>query len=198
MDGKFGRMPRAADLGRDPRGRLQDSSGSYVPVSAVRDAPVREILPQKGDISRIRKGETIVDKEFLSSSWRNKTAPEDLADIFSNMLERHAAKGPFQPDDVLVYEHGLKFVGPFKLSEPMIDEISEIIGNDYNVKYIDTKAGTEVYIYLGDAPKVLGQTSRSLEQSEEVTRRLYDALVDYWSESIDWYIWAEVDEALYG
>jgi len=149
------------------------------------------------EIERIPRGQTIVEREFTSSSFRNNKRPENLGEIHANMLDRLAAKGPFQPDDIAIYEHGLKFVGHLKLDADTIAALSELVPPGGRLKYADTKAGTEVYVYLGSEPKLGNQVSQSYDRAQDNLQRIYDVLLDYW-DMVDWYEWFETDESLYG
>lgn len=148
------------------------------------------------EISKITRGQTIVAKEFQSSSFINRHRPENLADIYTRMLERAASKGPFQPEDIVVYEHGLKFVGHERLSPEVLAALQSVMPDGGHIRFADTKAGTEVYVYLGAEPKIGSDTANSFKNSEEALQRIYDVLLDYW-DSVDWYEWFETDESLY-
>jgi hypothetical protein len=149
------------------------------------------------EIERIPRGQTIVEREFTSSSFRNNKRPDNLGEIHANMLDRLAAKGPFQPDDIVIYEHGLKFVGHLKLDADTITALTEAIPPGARLRYADTKAGTEVYVYLGAEPKLGAQVSKSYNEAQDSLQRIYDVLLDYW-DMVDWYEWFETDESLYG
>lgn len=166
-------------------------------AAGPRGTPEKRAAPAKPEIERIVKGETIVKKELLSSSWSNKKPPDNLSEVQEAVLERAAAKGPFQPDDIVVYEHGIKFVGHEKLTPEMIATLSGMAPKGGHIKYADTKAGTEVYVYMGDAPKVGPQVSKSYDTNQEQIDRIYRELVDYWGEA-DWYVWFETEESIYG
>lgn len=196
-DGRYSAPPKAKDLKRDEQGRYLDSAGRRVPPRAIPDLPVRLVKPRREVIEKIGRGETIVQKEFLSSTFRNNKPPSNAGDIFENMLERHAAKGPFSPEDVVIYQHGLKYVGSEKLTPEVLSELKQTLGPGLQIKYADTKAGTEVYVYLGKTPKIGEQTTNSFEKHKESLDAIYRQLLDYWGE-LDWYVWGEADEALYG
>ncbi len=148
------------------------------------------------EITRITKGQTVVEKEFISSGT-NRNRPGSLGEIHSTMLERAAAKGPFQPEDIVVYEHGLKFVGHERLSPEVLAGLQALAPEGGRIRYADTKAGTEVYVSLGSDPKIGDQTSKSFRNAESNLQQIYDLLLDYW-DMVDWYEWFEADESLYG
>ena len=167
---------------------MREMSGA--PGTRPKDRPAPEI-------ERIPRGQTIVEREFTSSSFRNNKRPDNLGEIHANMLDRLAAKGPFQPDDIVIYEHGLKFVGHLKLDADTIAALTEAIPPGARLRYADTKAGTEVYVYLGAEPKLGAQVSKSYNEAQDSLQRIYDVLLDYW-DMVDWYEWFETDESLYG
>lgn len=195
--GRFCPPPRAEELARDESGSFRDSVGSKVPPSAIRDLPLKLVRPKKRVMSKIRRGETIVDREFVSSSWRNNKPPTEAGNILQDMIERHCRKGPFEASDVSLYEHGLKFVGEQRLSPDIIERLSDLVGDKARIKYADTNLGTEVYLYLGNAPKDRRMAGGSFDFFRDLSEEVYWELVDYWGD-MDWYVWVETDEALYG
>lgn len=192
--GKRAPKPKASELRRDDKGRLVDDRGHRVPLSQVRDVPVHAVPPR---IVRMGRGENVVNKEFASSKRQKARTPDNVAAVFDRVVTAMAAKGPFSPDDVTIYQHGIKFTGEDKLSQDMMDTLSGLIPKGGALKFADTKIGTEVYLYLGGKDKILDQAVSSFDKHQEVINRIYRELADYWGD-IDWYVWAEFDEALYG
>lgn len=192
--GKPSRAPKASELRRDAKGRLIDDFGRRVPLSQVRDVPVREVAPR---IVRMSPGENVVNKEFASSKRQKARKPDNVSSMFERVVTAMAAKGPFSPDDVTIYQHGLKFVGEERLTQDVMDALTNLIPKGGSIKFADTKIGTEVYVFLGGKDKILDQAVSSYDKHQEVINRIYRELADYWGD-IDWYVWAEFDEALYG
>lgn len=194
--GRYSAPPKAKDLKRDAQGRFLDSGGKRIPLRALPDLPVRLVKPRRERVERLVKGDVIVQKEFLSSTFRNLKGPTNAGEIFENMIERHAAKGPFSPEDVVIYEHGVKYVGSERLSPEVLAELREHMGSKFRMKFADTKVGTEVYVYLGKTPKLSEQVMDSYDKHRDTLQAIYNTLLDYWGD-VDWYVWGETDEALY-
>lgn len=195
--GRFVKPPKASELVRDEEGAFWDSEGSRVPLAAIADIPLKLVKPRRIRMEKMRRGEVVVAKEFVSSTWTNKKPPREAGTILEGMIERHAKKGPFEPHDVPIYEHGLKFVGWERLSPGVIQRLEDIVGDKAVLKYQDTPLGTEVYIHMGNAPKDPGMARRSFDLLRDLSEWVYEELLDYWGD-LDWFVWCETDEALYG
>ena len=213
--GKFVAPPKPGQLRTDKRGRLLDASGRAIPKSAPL-APGRKPLPKRKTppkpskpvrpprrkvvkpipkVQQISRGTQLVQREYLSSSWKNRDI-YSLSEVFQDVITKHAAKGPFQPQDVVTYQIGLKLVGEERLTPEMVSRLANLVPPEISVKYVDTRVGTEVHVFLGGEPKLLGQAASTFEENQTWLEDLYDELLDYWGE-LDWYVFAETDEELY-
>lgn len=214
--GRFAAPPKPSQLRTDKRGRLLDASGRAIPKSAPL-APGRKPLPPRKPppkppkpvkpskrkevkavppkVQQISRGTQLVEREYLSSSWKNRDI-YTLSEVFKDVITKHAAKGPFQPQDVVTYQVGLKLVGEERLTPEMVSRMSAMVPPNATIKYVDTKVGTEVHVFLGGEPKLLGQSSRVFTENQAWLEDLYEELLDYWGD-LDWYVFAETDEELY-
>jgi len=117
--------------------------------------------------------------------------------VFANVLEAHARKGPFEPQDVLVFNHGVKFLGQDGLSTRVAAAISKVAKmGALQVKTATTKVGTEVYVFLGDKAKTAGGIVNSFSRRQKHLAKISDILESYWG-GFDWWLWFETEESLY-
>ena len=226
--GRFAAPPLASKVRRDKVGRPIDGAGRLVPAHAVRGEekrvarlkalariptpPFEQVergkVPYAPEIQRkavkpIRRypGELIVDKELVSSSFVNRAEPSKAHEVLENTLIASAKKGPFEPEDVPIYQWGLKFVGDKPLSGDMLASLTSLLPKDTTLEYADTKAGTEVYVKFNTAkePLLIDDVKGKYAETDTHNRMLsiYQELYDYWDELIDWYAWFETEEALY-
>jgi hypothetical protein len=219
---RFISAPTGRQVRRDKAGRPIDARGRRVPAMALAPAPKKRpvkkkpavkmptfteakptkpprlrIVPRFGEIAA---GSPVVEKEFLSSTFRNRQTPEDAGEILSKVFYAHADKGPFEADDIPIYQVGVKFVGegpPIKSS--MVD-FAEGLPKGASIDFSETRAGTEVYVRFNTSgtPLLLEQAEQVLssERNQTYLQKLYESLLDYWG-GLDWYVWAETNESLY-
>jgi hypothetical protein len=159
-----------------------------------------KLVPPLPRVVQLKPGRPVVAKEFVSSSFQNRKSPENAGEILSSMLQAQAAKGPFDAQDIGVFNFGLKFVGHEPIAK-ILPLLTADMPAGMSLEYSDTRAGTEVYLRLnaGGQPLLLDQVQSVLEQSKvtQYLERVYHELLDYWGD-VEWYSWAEVEESLYG
>lgn len=198
--GKFVKPPLARELYFDDEtGHYLDAKGNRVPSRYLQEVPKRDAhAPQRASVERLQDGE-IFPGHMIRSEYVNRKLPENLSEIFSKLISAHARKGPFSPDDVVIYQHGVKFVGPEKLDKITLAALRALAPADSSIKYIDThRTGTDVYVFLGKgAPKLLQDVELSLTIHSEAIQAMYLELLDYWGSIDHWDVWGEVEESLY-
>lgn len=213
--GRWASPPALGDLRQDRRGRLIDGAGKLVPKNAPfidwmgdrltkivkkvskpkkSKSPKPKREPDK--IQRLSLAKPFIDGVMNSSNW-NKQIPSEMSSMFEKIIERASARSPFDISDILVYQHGVKFLGRSKFTEEMKIALADLAKRSgLSIKYAETNAGTELYVFMGKEIKLFDDVSKVLNQKESVIRRIYNNLLSYWG-SIDWWYWFETEESLY-
>ncbi len=148
-------------------------------------------------IEQLSIGAPIVTRELQSSNWSHHFDSAKLPEIFTNVLKAHARKGPFEPQDILVFNHGIKFLGHRPLTLDLSRELSKTAAKGALVlKTVETKIGTEIYVFMGDKPKIQSGVEHSLLRRQKYLQAIYDKLSDFWGQ-LDWWLWFETETSLY-
>lgn len=213
IDARGRRVPKAAVAGNQPKSRKKKTKPAIrmpdfesvakerfrrriLPRLLVTGTPKLRLVPR---VTEIAAGSSVVEKEFLSSEFSNRTSPEFAGDILANTVSGHAKKGPFEAGDIPIYNFGLKFVGDASIRSAL-PELSQNLPAGASMEYSETRAGDELYVRFNtkSEPLLLDQAQAYLGRPnvQAFLRQLYNSLLDYWSD-IDWYVWAETDESLY-
>lgn len=167
------------------------------PVTAVRErVPLRQIPRPR--VKEIKAGESFVKREIESSWFSNVREPDKAGEILMNMLERASAKGPFSTYDLPIFEFGLKFVGEGDL-KPILPFLDALNSEGVEANIARTPVANEVYIKfnVGEQPVLADGAADILTDNRKLLERIYRELMDEWGAS-GWFVWAEMDEQLYG
>lgn len=217
--GRSPSKPKASPKARPSKTKSQKSSKtpkiskkskhfiSEIPMPVFEERPKLTLVPdpERGPklsprIVKLEAGTSVVQKEFNGSNFVNRGGFQSAGEILSNTIDRISAKKPFEAEDLIIYNFGIKILGPTSI-EPILPQLNDILPRGVEIGHSDTRAGTEVYLRLNlsRAPMLIEGARESLERSgfQEFAARARSILSAYWEEEPDWWVWFESDESLY-